>query len=104
MTPELTPQEIEQINKEAEEIYPDVLINERGIMELWEMHEHNDIQGCKREAYIAALTSERLKLKAEIQAYMTALEEVEVLLRGEPSEENACEAHQIVLKTLNQFK
>jgi hypothetical protein len=113
MTPKLTPQEIEAINREAETEYPDILIEERGSVELWEMYEFNDMQEYKREAYAVALTSERLKHKAEIQAYREALEKASGLLSTlMPKEINTDDTKQMAIynvyhilkQTLNQFK
>jgi hypothetical protein len=57
MTPKLTPQELEAINREASD-YAWIHYNE-----------DNDDWSCIKKSYAAALTSERLKHKAEIQAY-----------------------------------
>jgi hypothetical protein len=92
---ELTPLEIEQIKREAEDYKSDFIISFWG-----DKITHDDIES----TYAAALTSALLKLKAEIQAYREALIQIESLLSGEPSEENASESYQIAKQTLNQFK
>src|SRR5690606_21235593 len=109
MTPKLTPQEIDQIDREAEIEYPDIRIEERGSVELWEMHEFNDMQAYKREAYAAALRSERLKHRAEIQAYREFLQFVVADRKHNnvSKEMMAVFAENLIVRfqqTLNQFK
>ncbi|HRP30489.1 MAG TPA: hypothetical protein PKV73_01290 [Agriterribacter sp.] len=105
MTPELTPQEIEQISREAERILK--LAYVRHTTEVNPDDNWADWETCKKdgtvemvlEAMTKQVTSALLKHKAEIQAYREALKYIADWdsFRDHPIGKKA-------VKTLNQFK
>jgi hypothetical protein len=112
--PELTPQEIDEINREAEEYAKSQYV--------WPLNKHGEkmtqmvgqvnppffrkqIEPIKKH-YAAAITSERLKHRAEIQAYRDGLNKIIDLYPNTESKAIIAlnDMRQTAFDTLNQFK